>query len=95
MEDGFPEAFLRGLRSTFLNELHYASLKEGGSRGVKGGGREDFEDIKLVLQETDYETFLGSEVCFSLPRSLPTLRLSRVFVFHERVLKHGFLMYSI
>lgn len=61
MEDGFPEAFLRGLRSTFLSELHYASLKEGGSRGAKGGGREDFEDVKLVLQETDYDNFLSNE----------------------------------
>lgn len=60
MEDGFCEAFVRGLRSTFLNELHYASLKEGGNRS-KGGGKEDFEDIKLVLQETDYDNFLNAE----------------------------------
>jgi hypothetical protein len=52
MEDGFCEAFVRGLRSTFLSDLEYANLKEGGSRGEKTG-KEDFEDLRLTLQETD------------------------------------------
>lgn len=65
MEDGFVEAFLRGLRSTFLTDMEYSNLKEGGRRG--GGsdkGKEDFEDLRLTLQETDYGNFLAAEVRF-------------------------------
>ena len=38
-EDGFSEALLRGLRSSFLTDLDYSNLKEGGQRG--GAARED------------------------------------------------------
>lgn len=63
MEDGFPEAFLRGLRSTFLTDGEYMNLKEGGSRGGAGDkGKEDFEDLRLTMQETDYGNFLSNEV---------------------------------
>ena len=65
-DDGFAEAFLRGLRSTFLSDLEYANLKEGGQRGGAGAGageatKEDFEDLRLTLQETDYGNFLAAE----------------------------------
>jgi len=94
-EDGFSEALLRGLRSSFLTDLDYTNLKEGGQRGGGGGGagagaassssgggagagaassssssgaaepsgaaREDFEDLRLTLQETDYGNFLQAE----------------------------------
>lgn len=62
MEDGFPEAFLRGLRSTFLSDMEYLNIKEGGSRGGSDKGKEDFEDLRLTLQETDYGNFLANEV---------------------------------
>jgi V-type H+-transporting ATPase subunit d len=62
MEDGFPEAFLRGLRSTFLSDAEYANLKEGGQRSGGDKGKEDFEDLRLTLQETDYGNLLQNEV---------------------------------
>ncbi len=64
MEDGFCEAFLRGLRSTFLSDLDYTNLKEGGHRGggSEAKAKEDFEDMRLALQETDYGSFLAAEV---------------------------------
>lgn len=50
----------RGWRSTFLADSEYSNLKEGG--GSRGGrGREDFEDLRLTLQETDYGNFLQNE----------------------------------
>lgn len=67
MEDGFVDAMVRGWRSTFLNDLEYTNLKEGGRRtggGASGGGegrKEDFEDLRLTLQETDYGSFLANE----------------------------------
>lgn len=61
-DDGFVEGFLRGLRSTFLTDMEYANLKEGGSRGGSDKAKEDFEDLRLTLQETDYGNFLATEV---------------------------------
>ena len=63
MEDGFVDGLLRGWRSTFLSDTEYANLKEGGKRGGAGAGlaKEDFEDMRLALQETDYGTFLAAE----------------------------------
>ena len=61
-DDGFAEAFVRGLRSTFLTDVEYANLKEGGQRGgASEGAREDFEDMRLTLQESDYGNFLAAE----------------------------------
>ena len=63
MADGFVEAFIRGLRSTFLTDLDYTNLIEGGSRGGNTEKqKEDFEDLRLTLQETDYGNFLQQEV---------------------------------
>jgi hypothetical protein len=66
MEHGFVDAMMRGWRSTFLTDLEYSNLKEGGRRGGSGDGggkvKEDFEDIRLTLQETDYGNFLSSDV---------------------------------
>ncbi len=52
---------MRGLRSTFLTDVEYANLKEGGSRGRGEKAKEDFEDLRLTLQESDYENFLSAE----------------------------------
>ena len=60
MEDGFVDAMVRGWRSTFLTDGEYTNLKEGGRRG-KDGGKEDFEDMRLALQETDYGAFLAGD----------------------------------
>lgn len=58
-DDGFVDAMVRGWRSTFLTDPEYTNLKEGGRRG--NAGKEDFEDLRLTLQETDYGNFLQSE----------------------------------
>ena len=68
-DDGFLEAFVRGLRSTFLSDMEYANLKEGGQRGGGDGAREDFEDMRLTLQETDYGNFLSAEAALD-PKSI-------------------------
>ena len=60
MDDGFVDAMVRGWRSTFLSDTEYTNLKEGGRR-KEGGGKEDFEDMRLALQETDYGNFLSAE----------------------------------
>lgn len=64
LENGFVDAMVRGWRSTFLTELEYNNIKEGGRRGGGSDGKtkEDFEDLRLTLQETDYGNFLQAEV---------------------------------
>jgi V-type H+-transporting ATPase subunit d len=65
MADGFLDALVRGWRSTFLTDTEYSNLKEGGrNRGSGSSGKamkEDFEDMRLTLQETDYGNFLSAE----------------------------------
>ena len=64
IDNGFVDAMVRGWRSTFLSDTEYSNLKEGGRRGVGAGGlrtKEDFEDMRLTLQETDYGSFLAAE----------------------------------
>ncbi|RYE85038.1 MAG: hypothetical protein EOO65_01140 [Methanosarcinales archaeon] len=61
LEHGFVDAALRGWRSTFLTDTDYANLSEGGGR-TGAAGKEDFEDMRLTLQETDYGNFLQAEV---------------------------------
>lgn len=60
-DDGFIEGLLRGYRSTFLSDGTYSNLKEGGQRGASDKAREDFEDLRLALQESDYGNFLAAE----------------------------------
>jgi len=60
-EDGFLEGLVRGYRSTFLSDVEYSNLKEGGQRGRGEKTREDFEDLRLALQESDFGNFLQSE----------------------------------
>lgn len=45
----FPEALCRGMRSGFLNDSDYHHLTQC----------ESLEDVKMNLQETDYDQFLG------------------------------------
>lgn len=60
-EDGFLEGLVRGYRSTFLTDVEYSNLKEGGQRGRGDKAREDFEDLRLALQESDFGNFLQAE----------------------------------
>lgn len=89
MENGFVEGLIRGLRSTFLTDTEYANLKEGGKRapGGAGGGsqKEDFEDMRLSLQETDYGTFLAAEP--SLDPKLIGLRATAKWVREMRYVR--------
>jgi hypothetical protein len=63
MSDGFVDGLLRGWRSTFLTDMEYQNLKEGGRRGGSSDTKlkEDFEDMRLTLQESDYGNFLANE----------------------------------
>lgn len=51
MNNGFLEGLIRGMRSGFLKETDYTHLSQC----------DTLEDIKMNLQETDYEGFLGAE----------------------------------
>lgn len=55
MQYGFLEGFIRGMRSGFLKEADYTHLSQCDS----------LEDVKMNLQETDYEGFLGSETAIT------------------------------
>eukprot|EP00752_Nemacystus_decipiens_P001306 g1296.t1 len=48
---GFPEGLVRGYRSGFLTDMDYNNLCQC----------ESLEDVKLNLQETDYDQFLSQE----------------------------------
>lgn len=50
-QHGFPEALVRGFRSGFLADADYHHLTQC----------ETLEDIKMNLQETDYDQFLANE----------------------------------
>ncbi len=49
--NGFCEAILRGLRSSFLGEVSYSQIKNCGS----------IAELKSFLEETDYAPFLMAE----------------------------------
>jgi len=51
MHDGFVEALVRGYRSGFLGDVDYHQLTQC----------ENLDDVKLNLQETDYDQFLANE----------------------------------
>lgn len=49
MQHGFPESLVRGLRSGFLSDADYHHLSQC----------ENLDDVKMNLQETDYDQFLA------------------------------------
>mmetsp|Transcript_15527 Transcript_15527/g.23126 ORF Transcript_15527/g.23126 Transcript_15527/m.23126 type:complete len:401 (-) Transcript_15527:77-1279(-) len=51
VHNGFPEALVRGFRSSFLTEYDYNNLTQC----------ENLDDVRLNLQETDYDQFLSSQ----------------------------------
>ncbi len=52
MHHGFVESLVRGLRSGFLDDSDYHHLTQC----------ETLEDVKMNLQETDYDQFLADVV---------------------------------
>mmetsp|Transcript_19839 Transcript_19839/g.39688 ORF Transcript_19839/g.39688 Transcript_19839/m.39688 type:complete len:384 (-) Transcript_19839:22-1173(-) len=60
IHDGYVEALVRGMRSGFLTDLDYHHLTQS----------ESLEDIKLNLQETDYDQMLADETEALTERSL-------------------------
>ncbi|OMJ68663.1 hypothetical protein SteCoe_33821 [Stentor coeruleus] len=51
IDDGFPEALIRGLRGSFIRKDEYDAIKDCGN----------LSDVRMVLEETDYLPFLQSE----------------------------------
>lgn len=51
MQHGFVEALVRGYRSGFLSDTDYHHMTQC----------DNLEDVKMNLQETDYDTFLNAE----------------------------------
>lgn len=69
---GFPEALVRGFRSGFLSDSDYHHLTQC----------ESLEDVKLNLQETDYDQFLSNESTVT-PAMIEQKALSKLVVeFH-------------
>jgi len=58
VQDGFVEALVRGYRSTFLKPIDYHHVSQC----------ESLEDMKLNLQETDYDQFLANETAELNPK---------------------------
>jgi V-type H+-transporting ATPase subunit d len=48
INDGYAEAILRGLRSSFLTEAHYTQMKQCNS----------LSELKTFLEDTDYAPFI-------------------------------------
>jgi len=51
VNDGYTEALIRGLRASFLRKEEYDALRDCNT----------LSDVKMVLEETDYQPFLQSE----------------------------------
>jgi V-type H+-transporting ATPase subunit d len=51
IDDGYPEAIVRGLRKGFLKEDTYTALKSC----------TNLSDFKLVLEDTDYGNYIAGE----------------------------------
>jgi len=51
INDGFPEALIRGLRLSFIRKEEYDAIRDC----------TNLSDVKMVLEETDYLPFLQSE----------------------------------
>ncbi|KAJ0410174.1 hypothetical protein P43SY_002506 [Pythium insidiosum] len=74
IQHGFVEALVRGFRSGFLDDVDYHHLTQC----------ETLEDVKLNLQETDYDQFMADEsgvVSPSLIQAGTTNKLVQEFVF--------------
>jgi V-type H+-transporting ATPase subunit d len=54
VEDGYTEALIRGLRASFLRKEDYDALKDC----------VNMADFKMVMEETDYLSFLHSSTHF-------------------------------
>lgn len=68
IQDGFVEALCRGYRSTFLKSLDYHHLSQCDS----------LEDMKLNLQETDYDQFLANETGELDPKTIESKALHKL-----------------
>lgn len=66
---GFPEALVKGYRSGFLKDSDYHHLTQC----------ESLEDVKLNLQETDYDQFLNNESTVT-PAIIEARALSKLVV---------------
>ena len=51
IDDGFPEALIRGLRASFIRKEEYDGIRDCTT----------LADVKMLLEETDYLAFLQSE----------------------------------
>jgi len=67
IHNGFPEALVRGYRSGFLKDTDYHHITQC----------ESLEDVKLNLQDTDYDTFLNSDSTIS-PAIIESRALSKL-----------------
>lgn len=65
INDGYSEAIIRGLRSSFLTEANYNQLKNCNN----------LQEVKSIMEETDYKEYLQSEPSdMSIPQMLEKLR---------------------
>lgn len=65
INDGYSEAILRGLRSSFLSETTYNQLKNCSS----------FVELKAQLEDTDYKEYLQGETGeLTIPKLIEKLR---------------------
>ena len=61
MDDGFPDAIIKGLRASFLSEDQYSALRNS----------TNMADFKMALEETDYAAYVVNE---ANPMEVSTLR---------------------
>lgn len=67
MQHGFVEALVRGYRSGFLTDTDYHHMTQC----------DNLEDVKMNLQETDYDTFLNADSTIS-PAIIETRALTKL-----------------
>lgn len=67
MQHGFVEALVRGYRSGFLTDTDYHHMTQC----------DNLEDVKMNLQETDYDTFLNADSTVS-PAIIETRALTKL-----------------
>jgi V-type H+-transporting ATPase subunit d len=74
IQDGFVEGLVRGYRSTFLGRVDYHHLTQC----------DTLDDLKMNLQETDYDHFLGNETADVSPAMIQdraTMKMVKEFQF--------------